>query len=80
MDDKPDSPLNCLGCGKPMTGRPIPGEMREVTGWITVRSRGGANSVVQQQPTGRYLCTQCGALKRAGVWFEQTTMFDAEGL
>jgi hypothetical protein len=58
---------SCVDCGERV--RPhTPGVFVEVTGWAENRgSAGGTHALSERKPTGRYLCSPCGKLRRAGV-------------
>lgn len=41
--------------------------LREVIGWERVRAAGGANAIIEREPTGKVLCVACGTMKRLGA-------------
>jgi hypothetical protein len=58
--------LRCVECGEPVDYR-RPGVAREVIGWAQNRTGGGTNHVIEQRPTGRWLCRMCADAHRVNA-------------
>lgn len=66
---------DCVQCGQRLDTR-APGNAEHVRGWRVNRAQGGANMIALAEPQGQWLCRFCLDKRRAGVSWDQLSLFE----
>lgn len=76
LDHVPVADLGrCCQCLELLDTR-APGVAQRVHGWRVNRAQGGANMIALAEPEPEFLCRHCLAKRRAGVSWDQLTLWE----